>query len=237
MKISSLGRSARSKAGIKVRQPLDNIQISLNTKIEPNLIDRVTPQILDELNVKNISVIDDLEPIVNFEVKPNLTILGPKYGADVQNIKKEILNHEPKSLYDLAVSNQEINIGKYNLISEDLLLNISPKDGYEIALDDGYIVAISTEISTEMLKEGIARELVHRIQNMRRNAGFNISDKISIYYECDKGLIQIINQFENYICLETLCSSLFDDKITEEIYSEKFKLNDFNISIGIKINN
>jgi len=237
MKISSLGRSARSKAAIKVRQPLDNIQVSLNTKIELNLIDRVTPQILDELNVKNISVIDDLEPIVNFEVKPNLTILGPKYGADVQNIKKEILNHESKILYDLAVSNQEINIGKYNLISEDLLLNISPKDGYEIALDDGYIVAISTEISSEMLKEGIARELVHRIQNMRRNAEFNISDKIFIYYECDKGLIQIINQFENYICLETLSSSLIDEKITGEIYTEKFKLNDFNISIGIKINN
>ena len=116
-------------------------------------------------------------------------------------------------------------------------MDISPKHGYEIALDDGYIVAISTNISPEMLKEGIARELVHRIQNMRRSAGFNISDKISIYYECDKGLIQIINQFKNYICLETLSSDLIEVEIAEEIYSENFKLNDSNISIGIKLNN
>ena len=237
MKISSLGRSARSKASIKVRQPLDSIQVSLNTKVDGNLIDRITSQIIDELNIKNINVIDDIEPIVNFEVKPNLNILGPKYGSDIQNIKNEILNHDPKVLYDLASANQEINIGKYNLNPEDLLLDISPKGGYEIASDDGFIVAINTNISPEMLKEGVARELVHRIQNMRRNAGFNISDKISISYECDKGLSKIINEFDNYICLETLSLELIEEEISKEIYSENFKLNDSNIVIGVKLNN
>ena len=237
MKISSLGRSARSKASIKVRQPLDSIQVSLNTKVDGNLIDRITSQIIDELNIKNINVIDDIEPIVNFEVKPNLNILGPKYGSDIQNIKNEILNHDPKVLYDLASANQEINIGKYNLNPEDLLLDISPKGGYEIASDDGFIVAINTNISPEMLKEGVARELVHRIQNMRRNAGFNISDKISISYKCDKGLSKIINEFDNYICLETLSLELIEEEISKEIYSENFKLNDSNIVIGVKLNN
>ena len=88
-----------------------------------------------------------------------------------------------------------------------------------------------------MLKEGVARELVHRIQNMRRNAGFNISDKISIYYKCDKGLSGIIDEFDNYICLETLSLELIEEEISKEIYSENFKLNDSNISIGVKLNN
>ncbi|MBN19006.1 MAG: isoleucine--tRNA ligase [Chloroflexi bacterium] len=236
MKISSLGRSARSKASIKVRQPLDSIQVSLNTKTDEILMSRITSQIIDELNVKNINVIDDIEPVVNFEVKPNLNILGPKYGSDVQKIKNEILKHEPKSLYDLASSNQEINIGKYNLSPEDLLLNISAKEGYEIASDDGLIVVISTNISPEMLKEGVARELVHRIQNMRRSAGFNISDKISIYYKCDKDLSEIINEFDNYICRETLSLELTQEEISKEIYSENFKLNGSNILIGVKLN-
>ena len=113
-----------------------------------------------------------------------------------------------------------------------MLLDISPKDGYEIASDDGFIVAINTNISPEMLKEGVARELVHRIQNMRRNAGFNISDKISIYYKCDKGLSEIINEFDNYICLETLSLELIEEEISKEIYSENFKLNDSTISMN-----
>jgi len=237
MKISSLGRSARSKASIKVRQPLDSVVVSLNAKVDSSLLSRVSPQIIDELNVKKIEIIDDLDTIVNFEVRPNLNTLGPKYGSELQDIKNEILSHESKFLYDLSTSNQEINIGKYYLNPEDLLLDISAKDGYEIASDDGHIVAINTDISPEMLEEGIARELVHRIQNMRRSAGFDISDKISIYYECDKRLDNIINQFENYICLETLSSNLIRTNINEASYSENFELNESNISIGVKLNN
>ena len=172
MKISSLGRAARSQAGIKVRQPLANVIVKVGTSQERVTLERLMPQVLDELNVKNLEFVD------------NVTELD--------------------------------------------------KPGYVTSSEGAYVVAVPMEISAELAGEGLAREIVHRLQTMRRSAGFDIADRIVTYYQGGAYIRRVMEDFADYIKRETLSRELVDGIPQEGAFTESHRLDDHNLLLGVK---
>jgi len=192
MKISSLGRAARSQAGIKVRQPLAKVVVSVAGSGEQRSLERLKSQVLEELNAKDL-----------------------KFGS-----YKEVA---------------ELN-GRGYVVS-GLEQDIDEKKGYKVLIGGGvYLVAIATEIPPELLAEGVAREIVRRLQTMRRSAGFDIADHITTYYKGDDYIREIManKTLAEYIKQETLSRELVDGVPQEGVFTESHKLSGYEISLGVK---
>ena len=187
VRISSLGRAARSRAGIKVRQPLPAIRIKLRQPEEEKAIQKVAEQVMDELNVK----------------------------------KLDLLASET-SLYQQAMTSAE---GKGE--------TIFPMDDHWVAIEGGYLAALDTSISTELASEGLARELVHRIQNMRRSALFELTDHITTYYHGPSRIRQVMESYADYIQQETLSKGLVEGTAVEGSYIENQKVEGMEIALGV----
>jgi len=174
MKVSSLGRAARSKAGIKVRQPLAKVEVSVADSKEQESLERLKPQILEELNIKDLKF--------------------------------------------------------------DGMLEVAKLDGhgYVVSSEGGNAVAVPTEISPELQAEGLAREIVHRLQIMRRSAGFDIADYITTCYQGDDYIRQVMTDFGDYIKQETLSRQLIEETPEPGVYTENHKLGDHEILLGVK---
>ena len=165
MKVASMGRAARSKAGLKVRQPLANLLVKIRVPAERGYLDQVRPQVLEELNIKDIQVIEDDAPLVQKVLE--------EAGDETETI--------------LSVEN------------------------YSVSLEGGYMVAVNGDLSDELREEGLAREVVHRIQGMRRSANFDVTDRIVTYYQGPSKFAEVMQgPFSNYIRDETLSNQLVD---------------------------
>ena len=165
MKVASMGRAARSKAGLKVRQPLANVLVKIRVPAERGYLDQVRSQVLEELNIKDIQVIEDDAPLV-------------------QKVLEEA-GYETETI--LSVEN------------------------YSVSLEGGYMVAVNGDLSDELREEGLAREVVHRIQGMRRSANFDVTDRIVTYYQGSSEFAEVMQgPFSNYIRDETLSNQLVD---------------------------
>jgi len=165
MRVSSMGRAARSKAGLKVRQPLANVFVKIRVPAEKDYLDQVRPQVLEELNIKDIQVIDDN------------SILAKQVSESADGETETIL----------AV------------------------DHYSVSLEGGYMVAVDGDISPELAEEGLAREVVHRIQGMRRSANYDVTDRIVTYYQGPSEFLSVMQgEFSDYIRNETLSTQLID---------------------------
>jgi isoleucyl-tRNA synthetase len=181
MKISSLGRAARAKAGIKVRQPLDKAVVGVETEGEKKALKNLATEVMEEINVKQFVVLSEAEEREKFA---------------------------------------------------------SLMPAYIVANDARYWVAISTELTPELIAEGVSRELVRHLQNMRRNAKFDITDHIVTYYQTKESLIkQVINTFADYIKQETLSQELIDGSPTDGAYSEQHRISNSEVSLAIKKTN
>jgi isoleucyl-tRNA synthetase len=172
MKVCSLGRAARSQANVKVRQPLGQALIRVNSVRERDGLIRIMPQILEELNVKTLAFTDKVEEL---------------------------------NMPDLCVS-----------------------------MEGEVSVAVSRNVSPELAEEGLAREIVHRLQTMRKTAGFEIADYIMTYYQGDDYVKQVMNNYADYVKLETLSRSLIEGKPEDGVATETFKLNDHAVVLGVK---
>jgi isoleucyl-tRNA synthetase len=216
MKISSLGRGARSQASIKVRQPLHEIKVIVPEKIKAYLIDEIEFEVKEELNIKEVMFLqkqDELSPYIEFKIEPDLAILGPKYGKNINKIKSEIQISDPYLLYSSIQGKDEVKIGKYSIPSAALKISTIDKKGYSSKSDLGYTVVLSTDISNELYVEGIAREFVHNIQNLRREAKLEVSDKINVMYSGSGLIDKVMIEHNAYIKSETLCEKI--DKLDE----------------------
>jgi isoleucyl-tRNA synthetase len=218
MRLVSLGRSARSKAQIKVRQPLPRVFVKVRAPVEEDALRRMESQLLDELNVRALVVIHDESDFVRYEVKPNLPVLGPKYGGDVGKIRQALAAQDPAAVAAAIAQGRSIAAAGYQLEPGELLVTTVEREGFASAQEAGYIVVVDTELTPELRDEGLAREIVHRIQNLRRDAGFDISDRITTYWQGDgdpsagsgQALRRVLAQHAAYVQGETLSLSLVE---------------------------
>jgi len=234
MRLSSMGRAARSKAGLKVRQPLEKALVKLRTPEEAQLLEHVIPQVQDELNVKEIVAFSDETEVLDFKVQANMPVLGPKYGMELHNIIAGLSAANPTEIYAQVSAGNIVDVEGYDLEPDEILVSSTDKEGYSVASEGGYTLAVATEVSAELALEGLARELVHRIQNMRRSAEFDIADYIVTYYQGSPELDEVMSVHGDYIQRETLSRQLVKGQPPEDAYTESHKVEGLEVTIGVK---
>jgi len=234
MRIVSLGRAARSKAGVKVRQPLSTLYVKLRSRAEAESLSRLQALLVDELNVKSISVIESEEEFLGYEVKPDLSVLGPRYGGQVGAIQEALRRADPASVARAVASGAPLRIDGWELTAEDVLVSSVDREGYASAEEAAYVVVVATALTPELADEGLAREVVHRLQTMRRNAGFEIADRIVTYYQGGEALRRVMQRFADYVRQETLSLELVEGEAPSGAHVETHTLDGQQVTLAVQ---
>jgi len=230
--IVKLGRSARNGANIKNRQPLSEILVS--TASLPEYYGDI---VINELNIKNIKFGADLSEHVNFELKPNLPVLGRTYGKLIPGIKKEISSRNQMELAQKLKSGdvEIINVDgvEIELNSQSILVTMQGLEGYAFAGEGEIGVVLDTNITDELKEEGHVREVISKIQNMRKEKGFQVSDKINLYVKDNDMLINVIRKFENTIKKETLSVDIIFNEQDREYTDTTINGEQINMDVAV----
>lgn len=211
-KITSLILRIRKLEGIKVRQPLAKVIIpALSQEFKENL-HKVEEVIKSEVNIKEIEIIDKDSNIIKKSAKPNFKALGPKVGGDMKSVSAIIFQldgNEISKIENGEVISINANGNSYNLTIEDVEIITADIPGWQILTDGNYTVALDLEITEELKQEGIARELVNKIQNLRKQKDFEVTDKIKVNIQSHPYIAETINTYKEYICGEILAENLY----------------------------
>jgi len=209
--ISSLVLSLRKKEMIKVRQPLQRVMIPILDEQQRKEIAAVADLIKSEVNVKELELIDDASGILVKQIKPNFKVLGPRFGKDMKQVAGKINSFSAEDIKKIesdGTIDVEINGNSLTLESGDVEITSQDIEGWLVANSGNITVALDITISDELKKEGIARELVNRIQNMRKDSGFEVTDKIDVTLQKDGTVEDAVQQNIEYIKTETLTANL-----------------------------
>ena len=209
--IVSLGLSLRKKEQIKVRQPLQKLMIPVKNEVERLQLTSIANQIKTEINVKEIELLDDASAILVKEIKPNFKNLGPRFGKEMRFVADAIKNLNDAQISTLEKQGQlEVIVNEKNIILGDSDVEISTKDieGWLIASGNGTTVALDSSLNQVLIEEGIARELVNRIQNLRKDSGLEVTDKIAVEIQQHEELEKAVSNNKGYIMEETLSDQL-----------------------------
>ena len=235
MRISSLGRSARSKTQIKVRQPLGKALVKVRSSDERGLFPRIKAQVEEELNVKETILLEDEGDAARFfQLRLNLSLVGPRFGSQMGQLTRAFDAAEPGIIYVSVVSGQAVDVDGFTLQPEEVEVTLAEVEGHSAAMEGGYMVAVTTDIPQDLYQEGLARELVHRIQGMRRSVGFDIADHIVTYYKGDERLKKVMEAFGDYISQETLSSRLVEKEPPEDSFTEEQRIDELQIRLGVR---
>ncbi|MCA9238202.1 MAG: class I tRNA ligase family protein, partial [Planctomycetales bacterium] len=208
--ISSLGRQARTSAALKVRQPLARVEVILADTVHQAWLEEHAAVIADELNVKAVEFSDKPEKYVEHEVLPNFKLLGPKLGKLMPKVKGALAKQSGSELLANIRDNGKINLTidgqEVELTGEEVEVRITAREGWTAANDKGVVVVLATELTEELIAEGLARDLVRAIQESRKNAGFDFTDRIVVGVQTDdESLRRAAAVWKDYIKNEVLC--------------------------------
>jgi len=234
MRLASLGRSARSKAGIRVRQPLPAVFVKVRSRAEAEAVRRLEGQLLDELNVKRLDVIEDATAYFDYEVKPNLPVLGPKFGRDMGEIVRGLAALDPNDVARKVEGGQPVEVGGRTLEANEVLVSVRPRAGFAVAEEGGYAAVVSTALTPELEDEGLARELVHRLQTMRKDAGFEIADRIRTWYRGDARIGDVMARFGDYVRQETLSVDLAEGEPPAGAFAQEQRLDGRTVTLAVQ---
>ena len=217
--ISSLALSLRKKEQIKVRQPLQKIMIPVRNAQEKEAIEKVADLIQSEINVKSIELLDDASDILVKEIKPNFKALGPRFGKNMKEAVAIINGLNDDQIKQLeAEESLDISIGgeAAQLLPTDVLIESKDIEGWLVANGNGLTVALDIQLDDALIKEGVAREMINRIQNLRKDRGLEVTDKIILYLKEDALLKQVFETHQEYIQQETLTDKIVVEKSIDE---------------------
>ena len=227
----SVGRFVREETKIKVRQPLS--ECLLDGKNE-NLISDLVPLIAEELNVKNVKFVDDISLYMNMTVKPNFKVCGAIFGKemrDYQLLLETLSTEEVSKLNNGDTITKEFKDREIEITKDMVEIRISNKEGFDVGMEGNEFVILNTELTDNLISEGIARELISKIQNLRKSLDFNITDRINVYYNCDDEVKRSINNFSEIISKEVLALSLKEANIE----AEALDINGHEVLINIEV--
>jgi isoleucyl-tRNA synthetase len=215
MRIVGLGRAAREKAQIRVRQPLNTLHVRVPSQVEEEALTRLSSQVLEELNIKRLEPISEDSDMLAYTLKPQAKVLGPKYGSLVQKIlglfktlDAQEVQKAARTLADTGKLDVMIGEKELTLTSEEIQVVATARPGFVTAEERGYIVALETTITPELREEGLVRDLTHFVQDMRKKAGLNIEDHIGLALYTDAGLANMLTSYMHEIRQETLAANL-----------------------------
>jgi isoleucyl-tRNA synthetase len=234
--ICGLGRSARNKARIKLRQPLKEATV-VAEKTVLKQIKAFTDLIKDELNVKQLVLTTQESELVNYEILPLPRLLGKKHGKLFPKLCTALTSMDADAVLKTLHKDQSIKVEVdnhvINLLPEEVEVRTQPKEGYVLEEDQDITVGVSTAITDELKKEGLAREIVRRLQNQRKDAGFDIADQIEVYYRAGPMLTDVFTAHRDYIASETLSLSVHKGEPPEEAHVANYEIDDESLRIGL----
>jgi isoleucyl-tRNA synthetase len=210
-RLTSLALSLRKKEQIKVRQPLQKMIVPVKNNTERKRIENISEQLKGEINIKEVELLDDANSLLIKEIKPNFKALGPRFGKDLKAVTQAIKKLSPEQIQQLEEGeNIQINLNEKTIQLEEKDVEVFFKDieGWQVAQSDGLTVALDMTLTPSLIKEGLARELVNRIQNHRKDSGLEVTDKIEIYLKEDAELEAAVSENKSYILSETLATAL-----------------------------
>lgn len=226
-----LGRAARNSANIKNRQPIGNMYVKAENVLDPFYVEIIE----DELNVKAVEFKDDVEEFVSYSFKPQLKTVGPKYGKLLGKIKEALASLDGhaamKSLNDTGSVDFEFDGEKVSLGREDLLIETAKNDDFVTEADNKTTVVLDIRLSEELIEEGFVRELISKVQTMRKEAGFEVVDHIVLSQTGNERIAEIIKKNEAVIKNDTLADEIVYNNV--EGYTKDWNLNGENTSLGV----
>ena len=232
LKVVVLGRAARNTANIKNRQPIGKMYV----KADHELSDFYVEIIEDELNVKSVEFVEDVRNFTSYSFKPQLKTVGPKYGKQLGNIRKALAEIDGNAAMDTlkAEGALKFDFGAELVVltEEDLLIDMAQTEGYVSESDNAVTVALDTRLTPELLEEGFVRELVSKIQTMRKEAGFEVMDHICVYQQNNDKIADILTRYADTIRSEVLA----DDIRTGEMggYTKEWNINGETGILGVE---
>jgi isoleucyl-tRNA synthetase len=235
MKLVSLGHNARQKANRKVRQPLSEAAFTLTRPEERHAVETYASLITDELNVKKVRLLDASGEVVSFVVKPLSRQLGQKYGNKFPGLAKAISASDPAISAPLLLAGKSVQVTsegvEYSILPEEVEVRALAKEGFAVANDGAYLAALITELTPDLVREGLAREFVRRVQDLRKTANLDVADRIRVYVTASEGLKNAIEANRDYVIAETLTVELsfvipdnLTTRVTDEFDGEKIIL-------------
>ncbi|MCZ2121357.1 MAG: isoleucine--tRNA ligase [Anaerolineales bacterium] len=212
MKLVSLGHAARQKANRKVRQPLAEAAFSVGNPSERSALTKNVDVIQDELNVKQVRLLDAATEAVSHTVKPLPKQLGQKYGNKFPALQKALLTMNPEEVASALRANKPVEVRldgeTYQILADEVEVKALAKEGFAVAEDGAYVAALVTDLTPELVAEGLAREFVRRVQDLRKTADLDVADRIELFVEASAGLKSAIEAHKDYIVAETLTTKL-----------------------------
>jgi isoleucyl-tRNA synthetase len=210
-RVSSLVLGLRKKERLRVRQPLQKIMVpALSADFAKN-IQHISELILSEVNVKELELLEEGNGMLVKSIKPNFKTIGPKYGKQMKAIaalvagftQEEIASIESTNAWSGEIEGTEINLdgGDFDIIAQDI-------PGWLVSSENGITVALDITLTEELRQEGIARELINRVQNLRKDSGLEVTDKINLFVECSSELQNAIQKNGEYVCNEVLANNI-----------------------------
>ena len=233
--IASLGLAARSGSNLKVRQPLGKAMAFAGggKTLLPELVEIVT----DELNVKAFEFVEEAGKLVNYRILPDNKLLGPKYGPAFPKIRMALLAMDPAVVTAQVQAGQGVDVqvdgNTFSLLPEEVQVHSVPVEGLAVASDNGVSVAIDATLTPDLKAEGMAREVVRRVQDLRKQSGLDISDRIRLYCTATPLLQSAVDQFKDYIAAETLAVALMQDVAPDEAAKVSDQFDGEKLDIGI----
>jgi len=211
LKVVDLGRSARAESGLKVRQPLAELLVYVPGPTEQAALENFLDEVREELNVKAVRFLEGSSGLVQYRFKPNLPVVGRKYGKLVPAMRNALQALDEATAATVADAARnglsftlQVEDQLLELTAEEILIETASPEGFAVAEDSGFVVALNTEISEDLRCEGLARDLVRNVQDARKDAGLQISDRIHLYLEMPTSLADAVRQHLEYLQAETL---------------------------------
>jgi isoleucyl-tRNA synthetase len=207
----TLGRAARETERIKVRQPLQKIHID---GVYEAIISDLTPLIMEELNIKEVVFEKDLNAFMNFSLKPNFRTAGPKLGKNVKAFAEVLSKSDAVEIINSVQNGGSLELvvnGEAVSVTEDILdIRITSKEGFNVSMANNLFVILDTNIDDNLLNEGYARELISKIQQMRKNNGYEMMDSIKVFFKGPEEIVMAVERFRDYIMQETLAVEVIE---------------------------
>lgn len=208
----STGRYVREETKIKVRQPI--AECLIDGKYE-SIIGDLVNLIKEELNVKKVTYVDDLSKYMNFTIKPNFKVCGAMFGAKMKDYQNALLDLSNEDI-ELILKEETITIdfdgGRLDVTPDMVDVRIESKEGFNVGMENNKFIILNTELTRELILEGLAREFVSKVQNLRKTSNFEISDRIKLYYDGDDEIKEALEMFKDYVKDETLATTYEVDK-------------------------
>jgi isoleucyl-tRNA synthetase len=237
MRLVSLGHSARQKANRKVRQPLAEAAFALGRPEERHAVETYADLITDELNVKKVRLLDASTEAATFVLKPLPKQLGQKYGNKFPAIQKAILAMEPAAAAPGLLSGLALKVTvdgeSIEILPEEVEVRADAKSGFAVAADGAYLAALVTDLTPELVREGLAREFVRRVQDLRKTAGLDVADRIKVNVVATPGLKEAIEAHREYIMAETLTVDLSFSELVSSSVTASDEFDGEKVTVGL----